>query len=99
MRRKIWSSPVRSGGCLDVVRKFQRQGRIRHVGFSTHGPTEVIVKAIGTNQFDYVNLHWYYINQLNWAAIEAATRHDMGVFIISPSDKGGQLLQSTAKTG
>jgi uncharacterized protein len=82
---------VRSGGCLDVVRKFQRQGRIRYVGFSTHGATEVIIKAIETNQFDYVNLHWYYINQLNWAAIEAATQRDMGVFIISPSDKGGRL--------
>ena len=88
---------TRSGGCLDVVRKFQRQGRIRHIGFSTHGSTEVIVKAIETDQFDYVNLHWYYINQLNWAAIEAATQHDMGVFIISPSDKGGRLYNPPSK--
>ena len=88
---------TRSGGCLDVVRKFQRQGRIRHIGFSTHGSTEVIVKAIETDQFDYVNLHWYYINQLNWAAIEAATQHDMGVFIISPSDKGGRLYNPPPK--
>lgn len=82
---------VRPGGCLDVVRKLQDQGKIRFVGFSTHGFTDVIIKAIDTDQFDYVNLHWYYINQQNWAAIEAATRHDMGVFIISPSDKGGRL--------
>ena len=41
--------------------------------------------------FDYVNLHWYYINQDNWPAILDAQRHDMGVFIISPSDKGGHL--------
>lgn len=84
---------VRPGGCLEVVREFQRQGKIRFVGFSTHGPTEIIVRAIETNQFDYVNLHWYYINQRNWAAIAAATRHDMGVFIISPSDKGGMLYK------
>ncbi|MDX2242189.1 MAG: aldo/keto reductase [Leptolyngbyaceae cyanobacterium bins.302] len=82
---------IRPGGCLDVVRQFQQQGRIRFVGFSTHGPTDVIVKACETGQFDYVNLHWYYINQRNWAAIAAATRQDMGVFIISPSDKGGML--------
>jgi uncharacterized protein len=88
---------TRSGGCLDVVRNFQRQGRIGHVGFSTHGATEVIIQAIETDQFDYVNLHWYYINQLNWAAIEAATRHDMGVFIISPSDKGGKLYSPPPK--
>ncbi|MBF2028425.1 MAG: aldo/keto reductase [Oscillatoriales cyanobacterium C42_A2020_001] len=82
---------VRPGGCLDIVRQFQQQGRIRFVGFSTHGPTDVIVRACEINQFDYVNLHWYYINQRNWDAIAAATRHDMGVFIISPSDKGGML--------
>ena len=57
----------------------------------------MIVNAIETDQFDYVNLHWYYINQTNWAAIEAATRHDMGVFIISPSDKGGKLYAPPKK--
>jgi uncharacterized protein len=84
---------VRPGGCMDVAREFQRQGRIRFVGFSTHGPTDVIVRACETNEFDYVNLHWYYINQRNWAAIAAATDHDMGVFIISPSNKGGLLYK------
>ncbi|HAA27868.1 MAG TPA: aldo/keto reductase, partial [Cyanobacteria bacterium UBA8553] len=54
---------VRPGGCLDVARKLQDQGKVRFIGFSTHGPTNVIVKTIETNQFDYVNLHWYYINQ------------------------------------
>ncbi|MDY6901698.1 MAG: aldo/keto reductase [Cyanobacteriota bacterium] len=88
---------IRPGGCLDVARKFQAQGKVKFIGFSTHGPTDIIVEAINTNQFDYVNLHWYYINQSNWAAIEAATRHDMGVFIISPSDKGGRLYDPPEK--
>ncbi len=88
---------IRPGGCLDVVRKLQDQGKVRFVGFSTHGPTDVIVNTIETNQFDYVNLHWYYINQFNWSAIEAATHHDMGVFIISPSDKGGMLYKPPQK--
>ncbi|MCU0549224.1 MAG: aldo/keto reductase [Leptolyngbya sp. Prado105] len=80
--------------CLEVVRTLQEQGKVRHIGFSTHGSTETIVSAIETNQFDYVNLHWYYINQLNWSAIEAATAHDMGVFIISPTNKGGNLHEA-----
>ncbi|WP_040483634.1 aldo/keto reductase [Lyngbya aestuarii] len=88
---------IRPGGCLDEARKFQDQGKVRFIGFSTHGPTDVITKTIETDQFDYVNLHWYYINQLNWPAIEAATRHDMGVFIISPSDKGGRLYDPPKK--
>lgn len=88
---------IRPGGCLDVARQLQAEGRVRFIGFSTHGPTDVIVQAIETDQFDYVNLHWYYINQTNWAAIAAATRHDMGVFIISPANKGGLLYQPPAR--
>ena len=88
---------VRPGGCLAVAQAFQRQGRVRFIGFSTHAPTSVIQAAISTDQFDYVNLHWYYINQDNWPAIADATRHDMGVFIISPSDKGGHLYNPPQK--
>lgn len=88
---------IRPGGCLDVARKLQAQGKVKFIGFSTHGSTDIIIEAINTNQFDYVNLHWYYINQNNWAAIEAANRHDMGVFIISPSDKGGRLYEPSQK--
>ncbi|MBD1853873.1 aldo/keto reductase [Leptolyngbya sp. FACHB-711] len=88
---------IRPGGCLEVAQKLQQQGKVRFIGFSTHAPLDVIIRAIDTDQFDYVNLHWYYINQTNWAAIEAATRHEMGVFIISPSNKGGMLYQPSQK--
>lgn len=84
-------------GCLEAAYELKAQGLVKHIGFSTHGPTDVIVTAIESGQFDYVNLHWYYINQFNWPAIAAAMRHDMGVFIISPSDKGGQLYNPPQK--
>lgn len=88
---------IRPGGCLDVARELQAAGRVKHIGFSTHAPTAIILQTIATGQFDYVNLHWYYINQLNWPAIEAATQQDMGVFIISPSNKGGLLYQPSQR--
>lgn len=88
---------IRPSGCLEVAKKLQAQGKVRFIGFSTHGATDIIIQTIDTNQFDYVNLHWYYINQVNWAAIEAANRKDMGVFIISPSDKGGMLYKPPQK--
>jgi hypothetical protein len=91
------NNSIRPGGCLDVAKKLQAQGKVRFIGFSTHGSTDTIIQTIQTNQFDYVNLHWYYINQLNWAAIEAANSQDMGVFIISPSDKGGMLYKPPQK--
>jgi predicted aldo/keto reductase-like oxidoreductase len=82
---------LRPGGCLDAAEKLREQGRVDYIGFSTHGRTETILEAIESDRFDYVNLHWYYIFQDNRPAIEAAAQRDMGVFIISPSDKGGML--------
>jgi len=94
---ELLEDSMRPGGCMDIAKELQAEGKVRFIGFSTHGPTDVIVKTIETNQFDYLNLHWYYINQINSPAIEAAKRHDMGVFIISPSDKGGQLYSPPQK--
>jgi uncharacterized protein len=94
---ETWDYSIRDGGCLEVAKQLQSEGKIRFIGFSTHAPTEIIVQAINSNQFDYVNLHWYYINQWNWAAIEAANKLDMGVFIISPSNKGGLLYEPSQK--
>jgi uncharacterized protein len=88
---------VRRGGCLEVARQIQKEGRARFIGFSTHAPASVILKAINTGEFDYVNLHWYFVNPLTWPAVEAATARDMGVFIISPNDKGGKLYEPAKK--
>ncbi len=88
---------IRPGGCLDVVRRWQARGLINHVGFSSHGSTELIVDAINTNQFDYLNLHWYFIFQDNEPALAAAEKLDLGVFIISPTDKGGHLHSPSKK--
>lgn len=88
---------IKKGGCLDEVRKLQAEGKVKHVGFSTHGDTHLIIDAIKTNEFDYINLHWYWINQENWSAIVEANKLDMGVFIISPSNKGGLLYQPSPK--
>lgn len=88
---------LRPGGCMDVARRWQAEGRIGSIGFSTHGSLDLIEEAIASDAFDYVNLHWYYIRQDNTPAIELATRHDMGVFVISPTDKGGHLHSPSAR--
>ena len=90
-----WS--LGENGCLAAARQLQKEGRCRHVGFSTHATTDIILKAIESDGFDYVNLHWYFVNDLNWSAVEAAAARDMGVFIISPNDKGGKLYAPPPK--
>jgi len=78
-------------GCMKAVREAIDQKIIRHVGFSTHAPLDVILDIIRTDLFESVNLHYYYFNQRNASAVQLAHQKDMGVFIISPSDKGGML--------
>jgi hypothetical protein len=95
--RQLLQYALGKGGCLAAARKLQKEGRVRFIGFSTHATTDIILEAIQNGEFDYVNLHWYFVNDLNWPAVEAAHARDMGVFIISPNDKGGKLYQSPQK--
>jgi len=88
---------IRDGGCIDILRNFQKENLIGSIGFSTNGKSSLIEKAISPNLFDYVNLHWYFINQENTKVINLANKHDLGVFIISPTDKGGHLHTPSTK--
>jgi predicted aldo/keto reductase-like oxidoreductase len=95
--RELMDWSVKKKGCVAAARQLQKEGRIRFLGFSTHATTDIILETIQTGEFDYVNLHWYFVNPLNWPAIVAAQKRDMGVFIISPNDKGGKLYEPPPK--
>jgi len=84
-----WS--LRPGGALEEALKLKEEGLVGQVGFSSHGPVEILLAAINTGLFAYVNLHWYWVNPFTRPAVEAAKARQMGVLIISPNDKGGRL--------
>ena len=88
---------MQKDGILDAALKLKSEGVLNAVGFSTHAPPDSIVRTIQTDVFDYVNLWDSYIYQFNRSAIAEAAKHDMGVFIISPSDKGGMLFDPPQK--
>jgi len=95
--RELWEETIRPGGALETARQIIHEGRASFLGFSTHAPCDLIEEIIASDAFDYVNLHWYFMNRTNRSAVEAATRHDMGVFIISPTEKGGCMHQPSPK--
>ena len=95
--RELLDWSLRKNGSLAAARQLQKDGRARFIGFSTHATTDVILDAVNCGEFDYMNVHWYFVNDLNWAAVQAAHRLDMGVFIISPNDKGGKLYEPPKK--
>ncbi|MFQ5673439.1 MAG: aldo/keto reductase [Nitrospinales bacterium] len=88
---------MKKGGPVDVLHRLKEQGMIGHIGFSTHGDLTVILKAINTDRFSFVNLHYYYFFQRNLPAVRLAAEKDMGIFIISPNEKGGLLWNPSEK--
>lgn len=80
-----------------VLDRARAAGQVGYVGFSTHGPPELVVSAIETGFFAFVNLHYYWSDRQLAPAIALAAARDMGIFIISPADKGGRLYDPPQK--
>jgi len=95
------------GNLCEALTELKKKGKIRHVGFSTHGPATLIQKAIETDFFDYINLHYQWCGSYtasgdledagNLANVRLAHKKDMGIFIISVYDKGGRLYAPSNK--
>ncbi|CAB9511443.1 Aldo keto reductase [Seminavis robusta] len=92
--------------CMAAVLEYQRQGKIKHIGFSTHGPADHILELINSEKFAFVNHHCHYMGSYhaegtpdgvgghgNKHAVKRAQELDMGAFLISPIDKGGHMYQ------
>ena len=100
----LFNNGAEKGNLIDAIKELQKEGKIRYIGFSTHAPAHIIKKVIETDVFDYLNLHYHFMGSYtasgdgsaaqmegNWGNIRLAQKHDMGIFIISPYDKGGRL--------
>jgi predicted aldo/keto reductase-like oxidoreductase len=93
----IFHQSCKTSGPVEELLKMKEEGIIKHVGFSTHAPLQTINRAIETGLFEFVNLHYYYFDQRNLPAVLLAKTKDLGVFIISPNDKGGHLFNPPKK--
>jgi len=82
-------------GILDYFREQKRLGRIKHLGFSTHGGVEVMKKFLdycdGDMEFCQIQL-----NYLDWtlqnakAKCELLAKYDVAVWVMEPV-RGGKL--------
>ncbi|MBF0107554.1 MAG: aldo/keto reductase [Magnetococcales bacterium] len=84
---------LRPGGCLAALQRARDEGLIGAIGFSSHAPLPLLLELIATGEFAFVNLHYNFFRQENRAAVALAASREMGVFIISPNEKGGWLYQ------
>lgn len=79
---------------IKELETLKSEGLIHHIGLSTHAPASLLMDIVQSDLFEFINLHYYYFFQRHWPAVAEAAKRDMGVFIISPNDKGGQLWKA-----
>ena len=87
---------IKPGGPVETLHRLKEEGLIRHIGFSTHAALDIILQALDTDLFSFVNLHYYHFFQRNLAAVQLAGKKAIGVFIISPNEKGGMLWKPSS---
>jgi len=78
------------GWALDVARKAQADGLVKHIGFSSHDTCDNIIRLIDTGEFEAVLMQYNYLDRHNEPAIARAAERGLGVSIMGPV-AGGRL--------
>ncbi|NSW53263.1 MAG: aldo/keto reductase [Anaerolineae bacterium] len=79
------------GRALDVARKAQAEGLIKHLCFSSHDDPQNVIKLLDTGEFASVLLQYNYIDTHNLPAIHHAAEKGIGVAVMGPV-AGGRLF-------
>ncbi|MCL2628495.1 MAG: aldo/keto reductase [Oscillospiraceae bacterium] len=85
-------------GMVNFLLEEKKRGRIKHIGFSTHGRYETIEKFL--NKYDCFEFVLMQLNYLDWSLQESdkkydiITKHNIPVFVMEPV-RGGKLANMT----
>jgi predicted aldo/keto reductase-like oxidoreductase len=82
---------------MEVLKEFQRQGKVRYAGLSSHNP-EFSIKAIQTGYMDVAEVPYNYANRHFEAVLDSAFDHDVGILAMKPLG-GGRLFEEMEKGG
>jgi predicted aldo/keto reductase-like oxidoreductase len=95
---------------LPFMQQLVQEGKVHHLGVATHGTPALVAKLINSGAFSYINLHSHGVfgsyhgsgiadgagDYGHRANVALAKSLDMGVFVISPFDKGGKLYEPSS---
>ncbi len=82
---------VLEGDGSKLINWAKDQNLVNQIGFSSHGSTSLIKKAINTKIFNFCSLHLHLLDPERIPLAKIALEEGMGVMAISPADKGGHL--------
>lgn len=90
-------------GIKDWIRRKKEEGKIRNLGFSFHGNTEMFLQILNAYDWDFCQIQYNYMDEHSQAGrkgLEAAAAKKIPVIIMEPL-RGGKLvdlLPEQAKT-
>lgn len=87
---------------LDIenwIEKQKKEGRIRNIGFSYHGDTDMFLKILNAYDWDFCQIQYNYLDEHTQAGrrgLQAAAKNGIPVIIMEPL-RGGKLVNLPEK--
>lgn len=90
---EAWEN-LKSNGIEDWIKTKKEEGRIKQVGFSFHGNTEMFLQVLNAYDWDFCQIQYNYMDehtQAGRAGLQAAAAKGIPVIIMEPL-RGGKLV-------
>ncbi len=94
VKKNEYESIIADGGLLDLAKKFQKEGKARFIGMSTHNAS-IGQKAVKSGHFDMIMTQINMVNHNNHERenlLNICKKENVGLVAIKPF-AGGKLLQ------
>lgn len=85
---------LKSLGVEQWIARQKEEGRIRQIGFSYHGETEMFLKLLNAYDWDFCQIQYNYLDEYTQAGrtgLQAAAKKGIPVIIMEPL-RGGKLV-------
>lgn len=85
---------LKSFGIIDWIEEKKEQGKIKQIGFSYHGESEMFLKILGDYDWDFCQIQYNYLDENSQAGkkgLLAAAEKGIPVVIMEPL-RGGKLV-------